>query len=128
MSRSYVSGWCRPRKRMAIYIRDGFACCYCGKDLRFSPSRELSLDHLTPKVSGGNNNGSNLITACHECNSHRQDMPWQQFVRDMYGYDAMWRISYIESQVHLPLNFELVDDLLNQRRKEERREDAKREA
>ncbi|KKK72946.1 hypothetical protein LCGC14_2898780, partial [marine sediment metagenome] len=22
--------WIRPEKRLAIYLRDGLACCYCG--------------------------------------------------------------------------------------------------
>jgi hypothetical protein len=116
MSKSYVNGWCRPRKRLAIYIRDNFTCLWCGADLRFVEASGISLDHLEPKVNGGTNNAENLITACHACNSRRQDTPWREFC------DGMFREVWIESQVRLPLNFELVDALLNQRSKEQERE------
>lgn len=63
--------WIRQEKRLAIYLRDGMACAYCGATIEGGAT--LSLDHLTPHVAGGSNHESNLITCCTLCNSQRQD-------------------------------------------------------
>jgi hypothetical protein len=120
MSKNCKSGWCRPKKRMAIYLRDSFTCLYCGKDLHHCPSSEISLDHLVPRVEEHNNDPSNLITACHTCNSARRDMDWREFLRNMYGNSSMWREAYIESQVRLRPNWELANDMLNQQVREDK--------
>jgi 5-methylcytosine-specific restriction endonuclease McrA len=73
------SSWIRREKRLAIYIRDRFQCCYCGKDLRRAPARQVTLDHLDPRCNGGHNAPTNLITACLRCNSARQDRPWTRY-------------------------------------------------
>lgn len=73
------SKWIRPEKRLAIYIRDGFACAYCGTDLRTAAPEDVTLDHLRCRVHGGNNEAGNLVTACRACNSSRGDRPWRIF-------------------------------------------------
>lgn len=77
------SKWISKPARLAIYIRDGFACQYCGRDLRDAPVREVTLDHLDPR-SGTmcpkeRRNPARLITCCLRCNSSRQDKPWTEF-------------------------------------------------
>ncbi|MCA9116696.1 MAG: HNH endonuclease [Planctomycetaceae bacterium] len=42
------------------------ACCYCGS------TSNLSIDHLMPRISNGNDESSNLIWACRSCNSSKQ--------------------------------------------------------
>jgi 5-methylcytosine-specific restriction endonuclease McrA len=76
--------WIQPCRRLGIYIRDEFTCCYCGKSLKNSPPEEITLDHLTPRnplVAHGNggNESTNLVTACRSCNSSRQDRPWMDY-------------------------------------------------
>lgn len=71
--------WIRPAKRLAIYIRDGFACAYCGRTLRAAAPADVTLDHLLPRSAGGGNEASNLVTACRSCNSSRQDKPWADY-------------------------------------------------
>ncbi len=71
--------WIRPAKRLAIYLRDGFCCGYCGKDLHRAKSGQCSLDHLTPRSKGGSNEATNLITACLTCNVARGTTPWRQY-------------------------------------------------
>lgn len=52
--------------RRGIFLRDGFACQYCGAQPRL-----LTLDHVVPKSRGGRNTWENLVTACPACN-HRK--------------------------------------------------------
>lgn len=74
--------WIRPEKRLAIYLRDGFRCVYCGCDLHGADPRDLNLDHVKPKCEGGTNEANNLVTACRSCNSSRQDTPVSRFASD----------------------------------------------
>lgn len=71
--------WIRSEKRLALYIRDGFACVYCGLDLRGAAPADVTLDHLLPRSAGGKNDATNLVTACKRCNSSRGDQPWVDY-------------------------------------------------
>lgn len=62
--------WLRPEKRLAIYLRDGLACAWCGRGVE-EEGMKLTLDHLTPRSKGGSNDATNLVTACCTCNSSR---------------------------------------------------------
>lgn len=76
--------WIRPEKRLAIYLRDGLACCYCGDSLE--DGAKLTLDHLRPYSSGGSNAPTNLVTCCHRCNSSRGNRSWKLFAAKVAGY------------------------------------------
>jgi 5-methylcytosine-specific restriction endonuclease McrA len=65
------SRWIRPEKRLAIYLRDEFLCCYCGTDLHDARPEDINLDHIQPRVHGGGNEETNLITSCKTCNCKR---------------------------------------------------------
>jgi len=54
--------------RRNIYARDGNRCQYCGR--HFS-TRELTLDHVRPRVQGGENAWLNLVCACVKCNARK---------------------------------------------------------
>jgi len=54
--------------RRNIYTRDGSRCQYCGKAF---PTRELTLDHVVPRVQGGENSWTNLVCACVRCNARK---------------------------------------------------------
>ena len=69
------SKWIRPRKRQAIYRRDGEACVWCGSKLF------LALDHYRPHARGGDNEAGNLVTSCRSCNSRRGDRSAPAFAR-----------------------------------------------
>lgn len=69
--RNQGMNWIRQEKRLAIYLRDGEACTYCGAT---SATDIMTLDHLLPHVAGGTNRESNLVTCCKTCNSSRGDM------------------------------------------------------
>jgi len=59
----------RPRVKLSrreIFARDRHTCQYCG-----TSSRDLTIDHITPKHRGGRHEWENLVTACRSCN-HRK--------------------------------------------------------
>lgn len=76
--------WISPKKRLAIYLRDGLACVYCGATVE--DGIRLTLDHLRPHNHGGSNKETNLVTACHTCNSARGKRPWKRFADSVAGY------------------------------------------
>lgn len=55
-------------KRNEIFERDGYRCVYCGAQL---PADELTLDHVQPRVRGGDRSEGNLVTACKACNTKK---------------------------------------------------------
>lgn len=76
--------WIRKEKRLAIYLRDGLACCYCGQGVE--DDAKLTLDHLIPHVRGGSNTPTNLVTCCHKCNSSRGSRSWRSFAKSVASY------------------------------------------
>lgn len=54
--------------RRNIYHRDHNRCQYCGT--RFS-LKELTIDHIVPRVQGGGNTWDNLVCACVHCNTRK---------------------------------------------------------
>ncbi len=55
------------RDKYLIFLRDKFTCFYCGKT-SYEDGKELHIDHVIPRDSGGKDIASNLVTACVECN------------------------------------------------------------
>ena len=56
--------------RFEVFKRDSFKCQYCGKS---APDVVLEVDHIIPVAKGGDNDISNLITACFDCNRGKSD-------------------------------------------------------
>lgn len=64
--RSFVPLPRRPAfSRSNLFLRDGFRCQYCGRQLK---SEELTFDHLVPRSRGGHASWTNIVTACMACN------------------------------------------------------------
>ena len=76
--------WIRPVKRLAIYLRDGMACAYCGDGVE--SGAKLTLDHILPHSTGGCNSEKNLVTACHKCNSSRGNRDLGEFCEKVPSY------------------------------------------
>jgi 5-methylcytosine-specific restriction endonuclease McrA len=57
-----------PLNNPALFRRDSHLCLYCGEVF---PDRELSRDHVTPVIQGGQDVWSNVVTACRRCNNHK---------------------------------------------------------
>jgi 5-methylcytosine-specific restriction endonuclease McrA len=76
--------WIRPEKRLALYLRDGLACAYCGAAVE--DGAVLTLDHLVPYAHGGANEATNLVTACRRCNSARGTRALSEFAEAVARY------------------------------------------
>lgn len=64
-------------KRTEIFERDGYRCVYCGT---VAVSDLLSVDHVQPRVKGGDHSGGNVVTACIPCNTAKGHRSLVQFL------------------------------------------------
>lgn len=110
------SGWIRKDKRLAIYLRDGCACAYCG--LAVEDGAELTLDHVLACELGGTNEATNLVTACLSCNSAKRDLTiraWFRVLRDR-GVDTSAMSAFIRRATARKLDKKVAKALLRNRR------------
>jgi hypothetical protein len=56
--------------RFEVFKRDSFKCQYCGCS---APDVILHIDHIQPVSKGGDNDITNLITSCFDCNMGKKD-------------------------------------------------------
>lgn len=115
-TRTQGMNWITKKKRLAIYLRDGLACAYCGNTVE--DGAKLSLDHLIPYSHGGNNDQSNLVTCCGKCNSSRQDRPWADFASKVAGYvntDTQAIVNHIQACISRPLDTKEATAIINRR-------------
>lgn len=63
--------------RERIFARDEYRCVYCGQVF---PEDLLSLDHVQPRMRGGDNSDGNLVTACLACNTRKGSLPAWAFL------------------------------------------------
>lgn len=56
--------------RMNVLTRDNWTCQYCGKKF---PTNKLNYDHVTPRSQGGKTVWENIVTACYDCNSRKEN-------------------------------------------------------
>lgn len=66
--------------RERVFVRDAYRCVYCG--IAF-PSEQLSLDHVQPRMRGGDNSEGNLVTACRACNTRKGSLPAWAFLAEL---------------------------------------------
>jgi 5-methylcytosine-specific restriction endonuclease McrA len=66
-------------RREKVFRRDGFRCVYCGEVFE---TRLLSLDHVEPRMRGGDHSEGNLVTACLTCNAAKGAAPAWLFLAD----------------------------------------------
>lgn len=64
--------------RTNLLIRDNFTCQYCSKHLEM---KDLTVDHVVPRIRGGKTRWDNIVAACYVCNAikgHKQSMKPRQ--------------------------------------------------
>lgn len=74
-------------RRERVLRRDRWRCVYCGEAL---PAEQLTLDHVQPRMRGGDASEGNLVTCCRRCNA-------------LKGGQAAW--SFLAKQPELRSNF-----------------------
>jgi 5-methylcytosine-specific restriction endonuclease McrA len=82
---------------------------YCGN--RFDAA-ELSVDHVEPRVRGGDQSTGNLVTACRGCNNRKAHRRVSDFLRE----DEVARANFLKYATHLwpRIRRTLEDDLRRQ--------------
>lgn len=82
------------RRQWRQSIKDAWnnRCAYCGKPPIDDDS--LTVDHVRPRSSGGEDKTSNCIPACRECNQDKSSQQWVAWYRaqPFYTIAAEWRI------------------------------------
>jgi 5-methylcytosine-specific restriction endonuclease McrA len=81
-------------KRNRIFERDELRCVYCGEQF---PVEELTLDHVQPRVRGGDRSEGNLVTACKACNTLKGHRRLSRFLHD----SAVSRENFFRYAVHV---------------------------
>jgi 5-methylcytosine-specific restriction endonuclease McrA len=81
-------------KRDRVFARDDYRCVYCGN--RFAAD-ELSVDHVEPRVRGGDQSTGNLVTACKGCNTLKGQRRVSEFLRA----EAVARENFLRYATHL---------------------------
>ena len=82
--RGELTGW---ETRAYLLEKFGHRCAYCGKG-----EVPFELDHQLPRSRGGSNRVSNLVLACHDCNSAKGNRTAAEF-----GYPQ------VQAQAQAPL-------------------------
>lgn len=70
-------------------------CAYCGATPIVDESlTSLTIDHVRPKSSGGEDRTTNCIPACQKCNQDKSSQEWVAWFRmqSFYTIEAEWRI------------------------------------
>ena len=66
-------------RREQIFARDDHRCAYCGEQFE---AALLTVDHVQPRMRGGDRSGGNLVTACGPCNARKGGRRLAEFLRD----------------------------------------------
>ncbi|NIP82697.1 MAG: hypothetical protein GWM90_27150 [Gemmatimonadetes bacterium] len=64
-------------KRRRILQRHGHRCVYCGER---HDAADLTVDHVEPRVKGGDHSEGNLVAACRQCNTEKGGAPAWAFL------------------------------------------------
>ena len=100
-------------KRDRVFQRDDFRCVYCGN--RFV-AEELSVDHVEPRVRGGDQSTGNLVTACRGCNNLKGHRRVSDFLRE----DEVARTNFLAYALHLwPRIARTLEDELQRSRRDD---------
>lgn len=65
--------------RERVFARDGYRCAYCAETF---PREMLTLDHVQPRMRGGDNTAGNVVTACGPCNTLKGGRPAWEFLAE----------------------------------------------
>jgi hypothetical protein len=55
-------------RKQAVLVLHGHRCVYCGEQ---HDAADLTVDHVQPRVKGGDNSAGNLVACCRRCNAEK---------------------------------------------------------
>ena len=90
LSAGSTSKW--RKIRAAILLRDGHICGWCG-------GKATEVDHIIPRYLGGEDDESNLISACWDCNRFRDRAAWAKAIDDPEAMPLLKRIEDLRSEI-----------------------------
>lgn len=70
----------------ALLERENYSCFYTGKKIT---EENCYLDHVIPQSKGGNNSYRNIVAACYDANSLKQDIAVDDFARSLFKEDVL---------------------------------------
>ena len=95
-------------KRADIFTRDEYRCVYCGEQFAVD---DLTLDHVQPRVRGGDRSEGNLVTACKACNTLKGHQRLSEFLHAQ----PVARVNFFRYATHVwPRLMRVVQDELKQ--------------
>lgn len=68
-----------PSIRERVLRRHRYHCVYCGEVF---PREALTLDHVEPRMRGGDNSEGNIVPACARCNAEKGSLPAWAFLAE----------------------------------------------
>lgn len=77
-----------PERKQAVLQRHDFRCVYCGEQF---DADELTVDHVEPRVKGGDHSKGNLVAACRRCNKEKGGQPAWAYLSDR----PEWRANFL---------------------------------
>ena len=106
----------RRLSRREVFWRDRFTCQYCGKQ-----TKELTLDHVTPRVLDGPHTWENVVAACVPCNHRKAGRTPSQANMRLLSVPAAPRANPYYHLMHrsLPDEWGVYLPWMQQRRREE---------
>ena len=67
------SNYRKPKELSLKYLLMMDNCAYCGVHPSMTRLGRMTLDHIVPRSVGGENNLSNMVGACEDCNTQKSD-------------------------------------------------------
>jgi 5-methylcytosine-specific restriction endonuclease McrA len=92
--------------KFVIFNRDDFKCAYCGAS-SIEDGVKLHIDHIQPFSKTKDSNIYNLITACSECNSSKNNK-----ILNADVYDRIVRRNTERNQGITQKSIDLVNEIL----------------
>ncbi len=104
-----------PSRRARVFRRDQFRCVYCGEQFE---ERLLSLDHVEPRMRGGDHSDGNLVTACLTCNAAKGAAPAWLYLSER----PVERANFLQHATHVwPRLKRAVEEAANRQSRRTRR-------
>ena len=70
-------------ERNTIFLKYGGRCAYCGCEL--GTIKNMQVDHVVPRFSGGTDEPENLAPSCRTCNNFKRSFTVEEFRNQLIG-------------------------------------------